>query len=136
MAAALAAARRGAKMSLLCTALLLAFWAPSASAGHNLRSEQPGGGCVKPGQCKPPPAKFSRVLPVTPRQQWNSAGGFCGSMSIQTNAMAHGAWISQDLVRKANTFGAGHCDGGTPGHPGERDLGCEVGALNIGETAR
>lgn len=107
----------------------------SVLAGHDQRSTQPGGGCVKPGQCTPPPSKFSRVLPVTPRQQWNSAGGFCGSMSIQTGALAHGAWISQDLVRKANTFGAGHCDGGTPGHPGKEKLGCEVGALNIGQTA-
>eukprot|EP01051_Picozoa_sp_SAG22_P002886 SAG22_NODE_134_length_18372_cov_33.054944_6_plen_249_part_00 len=105
----------------------------AAFPGHTVRGT---GECVYPGTCTPPAAaKFARVSPVTPRQQWNIAGGFCGSLSIQTGALAHGAWISQDLVRKANTFGAGHCDGGQPGRPGEDDSGCEVGAKNIGATA-
>ena len=83
------------------------------------------------------PPQFSRVLPVTPRQQWNFAGGFCGSLSIQTAHLAFGAWISQGLVREANTFGAGHCDGGSPGRPGpKKGEGCEVGALNLGQTAQ
>jgi hypothetical protein len=32
----------------------------------------------------------------------NINGGFCGAFSLQQAALAHGAWISQDLVRKAN----------------------------------
>ena len=87
--------------SLGCAAVLqhsLAF------GGHTVKGS---GGCIYPGTCIPPPAKYARVSPVTPRQQWNIAGGFCGSLSVQTGALAHGAWISQDLVRKANSFGAG-----------------------------
>jgi hypothetical protein len=123
--------------------------------------------------CVAPATKFSNVLPgVTPRQQWNINGGFCGAVSFQALHLAYGAWISQDLVRKANTHGSGHCA------PGEVSLcvrererarahththththahththththtcththththtqqGCEVGANNIGETAR
>jgi hypothetical protein len=34
--------------------------------------------------------------------QWNLAGGFCGAFSVQQAALSAGAWISQDLVRKAN----------------------------------
>ena len=86
----------------------------------------PGGQCVAPGQCTPPKTKFSTVLPVRPRQQWNTAGGFCGALSIQTGGLAFGAWLSQDLIRKANDFGAGHCKEG---------LGCEILPGNIGETA-
>jgi len=104
----------------------------AALATHNVRGT---GECVRPGRCEPPPATYSRVSKATPRQQWNFAGGFCGAMSIQTGALAHGAWISQDLVRKANSHGAGHCGGGQPGHPGKKKTGCEIGALNIGQTA-
>jgi hypothetical protein len=118
---------------LLLLPLLLAL-SGLASATHDVRGT---GECVRPGRCEPPPALHSRVLPVTPRQQWNTAGGFCGSMSIQTAHLAFGAWISQGLVRSANegVHGAGHCDGGTPGHPGpDKGEGCEVGALNLGPT--
>ena len=59
--------------------------------------------CVEPGTCIPPAAQFSRVIPgPKPGQQWNINGGFCGSWSIQQTAKAFGAWISQDVVRKAN----------------------------------
>ena len=39
---------------------------------------------------------------IQPGQQWNINGGFCGAYSIQQSALNFGAWISQDLVRKAN----------------------------------
>jgi hypothetical protein len=45
-----------------------------------------------------------------PSLQWNINGGFCGAFSIQQSALAQGAWISQDLVRKANK------DQGIPHH--------------------
>lgn len=83
--------------------------------------------CVPPKICAAPQTKYSVVLPVTPRQQWNIEGGFCGAMSVQTAHLAFGAWISQDLVRKANTHGVGHCE---PGN------GCELEPTNIGQTAQ
>ena len=61
------------------------------------------GRCVPPGQCTPPQTKFSKViLGPAPGQQWNINGGFCGAFSTQHAALSAGAWISQDLVRKAN----------------------------------
>lgn len=48
-------------------------------------------------------------------------------MSVQATALAFGAWISQDLVRKANTHGEGH------GSPKE---GYEVLPSNVAETVR
>ena len=37
------------------------------------------GRCVSPGQCTPPPAKYSKVIAgPQPGQQWNINGGFCG----------------------------------------------------------
>ena len=61
------------------------------------------GRCVPPGKCTPPFTQFAKVIngPV-PGQQWNINGGFCGAFSVQHAALAVGAWISQDLVRKAN----------------------------------
>ncbi len=51
--------------------------------------------CVAPGICQPPAnALHSNVLPTAPRHQWEWDGGFCGSLSIQTIALAHGVWIS------------------------------------------
>jgi len=85
-------------------------------------------GCVAPGTCTPPAAKYSRVIPgPQPSQQWNINGGFCGAMSVQQAALAFGAWISQDLVRKANTHGEGH---------GDPKDGYEVLPSNVGETAK
>jgi hypothetical protein len=80
---------------------------------------------VAPGVCKQPPAKYTKVLDLQPRQQWNIDGGFCGAMSIQQAALGVGAWISQDLVRKANTHGEGH---------GSPDKGYEVLPSNVLET--
>jgi hypothetical protein len=84
--------------------------------------------CCVPGVCEEPAAVFKRVFTIKPRQQWNIAGGFCGSISIQVLLMAHGAWISEDLVRKAN-IGA-QCFGHS-----EPNEGCEVGPENYAETA-
>lgn len=96
-----------------------------ASGLHEIAEPSVQGGCVAPGTCTPLPATYTKVLDVKPRQQWNTDGGFCGAMSVQTGAMAVGAWISQDLVRKANTHGEGH---GTP------SLGYEVLPSNVAET--
>lgn len=87
----------------------------------------PATACVAPGDCSPPPAINKRVAPLRPRQQWNINGGFCGAMSIQETALAFGSYISQDLVRKANTHGEGH---------GSPSLGYEVLPSNIAETAQ
>jgi hypothetical protein len=67
------------------------------------------------------------VLDIKPRQQWNINGGFCGAMSLQVAAMGFGAWISQDLVRKATPHGDGH------GNPRE---GYEVLPSNVAGAAR
>lgn len=83
--------------------------------------------CVAPGTCEEPSAVFTNTIAIKPRQQWNIEGGFCGAMSIQVNAMMFGAWISQDLVRKANTHGEGH---------GDATDGYEVLPSNVAETAR
>ena len=51
----------------------------------------------------PPAAQHSAVaIGPSPGMQWNLAGGFCGAFSVQQAALSAGAWISQDLVRKAN----------------------------------
>jgi len=62
------------------------------------------GKCVSPGICTAPSTKYSRVAGgPKPGQQWNINGGFCGAWSTQQASLGHGAWISQDLVRKANS---------------------------------
>ena len=90
-----------------------------------------GGRCVPPGQCTPPSTKYSRVVtgPV-PGQQWNIAGGFCGAFSTQHAALSAGAWVSQDLVRKANREQPGehHMHGDTT-------VGYEVMPSNVAYTA-
>ena len=50
--------------------------------------------CVYPGTCTPPPTKYSWVAPNSPRDQWIIAGGFCGSLSIQSITLTKGAFIS------------------------------------------
>eukprot|EP00927_Polykrikos_kofoidii_P014074 TRINITY_DN16137_c0_g2_i1.p1 TRINITY_DN16137_c0_g2~~TRINITY_DN16137_c0_g2_i1.p1 ORF type:complete len:359 (-),score=51.05 TRINITY_DN16137_c0_g2_i1:98-1174(-) len=93
---------------------------------------QPGyaeqGRCCYPGVCVEPEAEFKEVVSIRPRQQWNTAGGFCGSLSIQVMLMTHGSWISEDLVRKGN-IGA-KCFG-----HGDDTNGCEVGPENYAATA-
>jgi len=92
--------------------------------------------CVYPEICRPPPSKFSQVIPIRPRMQWNTNGGFCGALSVQVMAMSYGAWISQDLIRKANRGGPcfGHTSLAKNGTSGEE--GCEVGPDNYAVTAR
>ena len=89
------------------------------------------GHCVAPGNCTAPNTQYQQVGSTTtrnirtchhlvlvrsiaqvllgpqPGQQWNINGGFCGAFSTQHAALAFGAWISQDLVRKANRNSAG-----------------------------
>jgi hypothetical protein len=88
-------------------------------------------GCVAPGTCTPPATKYARVITgPQPGQQWNIAGGFCGAFSLQHAALAHGAWISQDLVRKANRDQPG------PHHMhGDTTVGFEVMPSNVAYTA-
>lgn len=65
--------------------------------------------CVSPGVCTPPSDyKYSAGRDIIPRVQWGNSGGFCGSLSIQSIALSYGAWISQDLIRKAAPEAAGH----------------------------
>ena len=90
----------------------------------DLGSERTEGRCCKPGVCVEPPSNFKRVLPIQPRQQWNIAGGFCGSLSIQVMMMGHGAWVSEDLIRKANIGAPCH------GHSATAE-GCELPAFAL-----
>jgi hypothetical protein len=89
------------------------------------------GPCVPPGQCTAPKTTYSRVIAgPTPGQQWNTAGGFCGAFSVQHGALAFGAWISQDLVRKANR------DQDIPHNMhGDPIVGYEVMPSNVAYTA-
>lgn len=61
----------------------------------------------------------------------NIDGGFCGSFSIQHTALAFGAWISQDLVRKAN-----RASPGPHNMHGDGVLGYEVVPSNVATTAK
>jgi hypothetical protein len=85
--------------------------------------------CCTPGVCTEPDTKFKSVLTIKPRQQWNIEGGFCGAISVQVLMMGHGAWVSQDLIRKANIDAPCH------GHE-ENKEGCEVGPENYAATAK
>ena len=58
--------------------------------------------------CAPPSMNYSKVLPVTPRIQWEDDGGYCGSMSIQEIALGQGVWLSQQQVRQHTVPGGGH----------------------------
>lgn len=103
----------------------------------------PGSGrCVAPGTCVPPAeAHFSAVADgPSPSLQWDLSGGFCGAFSTQQSALSAGAYISQDLVRKANIDQPGpHFMHGNP-HPANCSsdpLGCgwEVMPSNVKYTA-
>ena len=90
------------------------------------------GKCVSPGRCVPPDYSFKRVaVGPTPSRQWEISGGFCGAWSLQQSALAHGAWVSQDLIRKANKDWPGpHV------MHGDSTLGYEVVPINIGFTCK
>ena len=88
-------------------------------------------GCVAPGRCTPPDTKYSKVVVgPQPGQQWNINGGFCGAFSTQHAALGVGAWISQDLVRKANRN-----QPGPHAMHGDRTEGFEVMPSNVVDTA-
>jgi hypothetical protein len=107
----------------LCAAAASALHASNASAAA---------GCVAPGTCTPPKTLYSRVIAgPQPGQQWNIAGGFCGAFSVQHAALAQGAWISQDLVRKANRDQTGIAHN----MHGDRTVGFEVMPINVAYTA-
>ena len=108
--------------SLLLASFSLHEWAANMTAP---------GKCVPPGQCTAPDTKFSKVVrgPV-PGQQWNINGGFCGAFSTQHAALAAGAWVSQDLVRKANREQPGEHN-----MHGDRTEGYEVMPSNVAFTA-
>ena len=98
--------------------------------------------CVKPGVCTPPAAaKYSAVaVGPSPSLQWDMSGGFCGAFSVQQSALAVGAYISQDLVRKANIDQPGphHMHGNpNPLNCSADPLGCgwEVMPSNVKYTA-
>jgi len=107
------------------------FSAMLSTGLHELGGEPGLSGCVAPGTCVAPNTKYSRVVPgPVPGLQWNINGGFCGAFSVQHAALSAGAWISQDLVRKANRNGPG------PHHMhGDETLGYEVVPVNVAATA-
>lgn len=93
--------------------------------GWLARVGEPSDVCL--GKYSHPPSeadgyKYSRVLPVKPRIQWDDAGGYCGSMSVQNVAMAKGVWLSQQQVRDHTSPGGGHDE--------------EILATNIDEALR
>ena len=103
--------------------------------------------CAPPSVCNPPPASFTKIHWEKPRIQWNINGGFCGSFSLQTLMMTHGAWVSEDLIRKANIgakcFGHGNGPNSTicmsrndSSCISSAPEGCEVGPENYEETCR
>jgi len=112
-------------MSLRTRLLFICMFAMVSSAG----SASCNPACCSPGICKEPVAKYKRILTMKPRQQWNIEGGFCGAISVQVLLLAHGAWVSEDLIRKAN-IGA-QCYGHN-----ETNEGCEVGPENYADTAK
>lgn len=63
--------------------------------------------CVAP-QCKKPNKKYELISNAQPGLQWDDAGGYCGSWSVQRAVMAKGAWISQQQVRNHTIPGGGH----------------------------
>jgi len=67
-----------------------------------------GDQCYRPGVCTAPPSKYKVVIPTVSRFQWGYSGGYCGSLGVQTSALAFGAWISQAEVRAATVPGGGH----------------------------
>ena len=61
----------------------------------------------------------------------NTEGGFCGAFSLQHAALAVGAYVSQDLVRKANRDQPGEHN-----MHGDTTVGFEVMPSNIAYTAK
>jgi len=74
---------------------------------------------------------LAKQCPQQTTYSLRAAGGFCGAFSLQHNALAFGAWISQDLVRKANRD-----EPGEHHMHGDSTLGFEVMPSNVAYTAR
>jgi len=60
------------------------------------------------GACDVPNMAYERISDIQAGYQWNDAGGYCGSWSIQRAALGKGAWISQQQVRDHTSAGGGH----------------------------
>merc|ERR1719498_1484220 len=60
------------------------------------------------GRCEKPQMKYEKILPSQPGYQWDDAGGYCGSWSIQRATLVKGAYISQQQVRDHTSPGGGH----------------------------
>ena len=45
---------------------------------------------------------------MQPGTQWMDAGGYCGSWATQRAVLAHGAWLSQQVVRDHTEGCGGH----------------------------
>ena len=56
----------------------------------------------------------NRTLDIPGRLQWPDRDGYCGSATVQMNALNFGSWVSQGVVRAA--VGAGECGGGGDGN--------------------
>lgn len=52
--------------------------------------------------------KYERMSVTQPGYQWDDAGGYCGSWSIQRATLAKGAYISQQQVRDHTSPGGGN----------------------------
>lgn len=60
------------------------------------------------GLCAKPNLAYEAVVDGQPGIQWNDAGGYCGSFSIQRSALTRGAYISQEQVRNHTYPGGGN----------------------------
>lgn len=60
------------------------------------------------GLCAKPNTKYEKMSSTQPGYQWNDAGGYCGSWSIQRASLAKGAYISQQQVRSHTSDGGGN----------------------------
>jgi len=60
------------------------------------------------GACLERNAAYERIVDIQPGYQWNDAGGYCGSWSIQRATLGKGAYISQQQVRDHTSDGGGH----------------------------
>jgi len=117
---------------LFTIALAVTFLSPISALHEWKHVNKSNGRCVPPGQCTPPHSKYSLRIPgPAPGQQWNINGGFCGAWSTQQCSLSVGAWISQDLVRKANKDQTGI----EHNMHGDRTEGYEVMPINVKYTA-
>ena len=98
---------------------------PSSATPSTVPGRGPGR-CVFPATCAAPASsRHSAVADVQSRAQWPDADGYCGALSVQSIAMSHGNWISQDVVRWAPEFGGRN--GFPPPEKSELVLSIETG---------